>query len=494
MRRPILSLLLASLACATAACTVHPQGEAIERAAATQAGRPYEHPIENRPLPSLSADATSDDLVRYALLTNVDVEQHYWEWRSALEQVPQEGTQKTNLSISLNSIITNGTSAARLTTLGAGNDAMNNLILPNKLKTAATVALDNARAAGFRFDSARYELRNKVLSAYFDYALTAELIRLAEQNNTLLDLTDKMIQLRIGTGTARQQDLLRAANELETSQSEVGTLQARAVRQLATINVLLNRDPTIAIAAPKALPAHVAIPNEDEHLLDLAAENNPELKALAAEITAKHDAIELAKQEYLPEFGVNVSTDLAGVTQSLLGSVMVPVLRYHAIDAGIRQAEDNLRGAEAMRHHLHHELAAHVVSDLAALRDAERQITLLEKIIIPRAQQIISASETSYRGNQSTMLDLLEGQRSLIAFRRLDAELKITREKQRIDLEAVIAEDIPTDSPKPAGVTLDPGTESPGATASAYSQTRASCASAQPIAFPLRIPGICATP
>ncbi len=448
MRRSILTLLLASFVCATTACTVHPQGEEIERAAATQAGRPYEHPLEDRVLPSLSPEATPDELARYALLTNADVEARYWEWRSALEQVPQEGTQKTNLSISLNSMITNGDTAARMTTLGAGNDAMNNLILPNKLETAATVALDNARAAGFRFDSARYELRNKVLSAYFDYALTAELIRLEEQNNKLLDLTDQMIQLRIGTGTAMQQDLLKAGNEFETSKNDVETLHAKAVSQLATINVLLNRDPTIPLSPPKSLPAPVAIPEDDEHLLEMAAENNPELKALAAEITGKHDAIKLAKQEYLPEFGVNVSTDLAGVTQSLLGSVMVPVLRYHAIDAEIRQAEDNLHGTEAMRHHLHHELAARVITDLATLRDAERQTDLLEKVIIPRAKQIISASETSYRGNQSTMLDLLDGQRSLIAFRRLDAELKITREKQRIDLEAVIGSDIETDSRK----------------------------------------------
>src|SRR5277367_592101 len=159
MRTTLVTLLLVFLGCATASCTVHPHGEETERAAATQAGRPYEHPIEDRAIPPLSSEATPDELVRYALLTNADVDARYWEWRSALEQVPQEGTQQTNLSISLNSMITNGDTAARMTTLGIGNDAMNNLILPNKLETAAMVALDNARAAGFRFDSARYELR-----------------------------------------------------------------------------------------------------------------------------------------------------------------------------------------------------------------------------------------------------------------------------------------------------------------------------------------------
>jgi outer membrane protein, heavy metal efflux system len=446
MQTSLKILLLVVLGCAAASCTVHPHGEGMERAAATQAGRPYEHPIEDRTPPELAPDATPDELVRYALLTNADVEARYWEWRSALEQVPQEGTQKTNLSISLNSLITNGDTAARMTTLGVGNDAMNNLILPNKLETAAAVALDNARAAGFRFDSARYELKDKVLSAYLDYALTAELIRREEQNNKLLALTNQMIKLRIGTGTALQQDLLKAGNELETSKSDITALQAKTVGQLATINVLLNRDPTVPITVPKELPLFRPVPDDDEHPLQTAARTNPELRALAAEIAGKQDAVKLAKQEYLPEFGVNVSTDLAGVTQSLLGSVMVPALRYQAIDAGIRQAEDNLHGAEAMQHHFHHELAARIVTDLAVLRDAERQIDLLEKMIIPRAQQIVSASQVSYGVNQSSMLDLLDGQRSLIALRRLDAELKITREKQRIDLEAATGNDISSDS------------------------------------------------
>jgi cobalt-zinc-cadmium efflux system outer membrane protein len=139
---------------------------------------------------------------------------------------------------------------------------------------------------------------------------------------------------------------------------------------------------------------------------------------------------------------VNVTTDLGGVAQSLVSSVALPILRYQAIDAGIRQAEDNLRATEAMLHHSHHELAARVVTDLAVMRDAHRQIDLLEKVIIPRTQQIVSASQASYGANQSSILDLLDGQRSLIALRRLVAELKITREKQLVDLEAAVGSGI----------------------------------------------------
>lgn len=63
-------------------CTVHPPGEFEERATAVQMGKPFEKPIEVRQIPPLPANPTSDQLVEYALLSNAELEQHYWEWQS----------------------------------------------------------------------------------------------------------------------------------------------------------------------------------------------------------------------------------------------------------------------------------------------------------------------------------------------------------------------------------------------------------------------------
>ena len=170
---------------AAVGCTLHPQGETAEREVAVKAGEPYQHPLEDRHLPGQRSprSATPDELVAYALLNNADLEQKYWDWRSAIEQIPQEGTQKTNLMVTYNGMISNGTTEAAMNTLGIGNDAMNNIVLPDKLETAARVALETARASGLRFDQARYDLQNKVISAYIDYALTTELVRLERDNN-----------------------------------------------------------------------------------------------------------------------------------------------------------------------------------------------------------------------------------------------------------------------------------------------------------------------
>ncbi len=429
----------AAIVAALAGCTVHPAGERAVIQVIQEAGKPYDRPFESRELPPLPNAPSSDQLVTYALLSNADVEQSYWQWKSALEQVPQEGTQKTNLMITYSSMISNGTTAASMNALGAGSDPMNNIVLPDKLRTAATVALENARAAGLRFDKARFELRNKVLSAYYDYVLTAEFVRLEKNNVDLLTMITQVTQARVGAGAGMEQDVFRTNNELDMSKNELAILEAKLPQQRAILNALLNREPDAPLDPPATLPASREIPGDGADLLALTAQNNPELQALAREAVAKADAIRRAKQEYWPDFSVNVSTDLAGVTQSLMGSVMLPVLRYQAIDAGIRQAQANLHASEAMRRQASHDLASRVVVDLAMLHDAQRQVELYEKTLLPRANSVVAASQRTYAAGQSSMLDLLDAQRSLIALKRMLAELKLTRERQIADLEAAAA-------------------------------------------------------
>ena len=90
LRAPLAATLLIILT----GCTVHPQGESQERLAAKQQGAPYVKPFEHRPPTTLPANPTPDDLVRVALLNNADLEQKYWDWRSAIEQITQDGTEQ----------------------------------------------------------------------------------------------------------------------------------------------------------------------------------------------------------------------------------------------------------------------------------------------------------------------------------------------------------------------------------------------------------------
>jgi outer membrane protein TolC len=118
-----------------------------------------------------------------------------------------------------------------------------------------------------------------------------------------------------------------------------------------------------------------------------------------------------------------------------MGSISMPLLRYQALDAALRQAQADLHASEARRRQASADLSARVVSDLAMIHDAQRQIALFTGTLIPRAEQIVAALQRTYATGQASMLDLLDAERSLIGLRRMRADLAISREKTIADLE-----------------------------------------------------------
>lgn len=430
-------LLAGALAMAMSGCTTHPAGERAERDAAIKAGEPYAAQPESRVIPSLPDNPTADDIVRYAWLTNGDVEKKYWEWRAAIEQIPQDGTQPSNLVVYAGVPITNGTAAFNRTTVTIANDPMADIVWPDKLGVAAQRALEAARAAGVRFQKSKYELRGKILTAYYDYALTAELIRLEEKNARLLQTIITFTESKGRAGAANPQDLVKAGNELELSRNDIANLRSQMPRHQATLNALMNRPPESPLAPPAEVPAVQPVRRTDAELLDLVARQNPELQALAIEARRNEQGIRLARLQYYPDFSISASTDLAGVAQNLASSVTVPLLRYQAINAGIAQAQANLRATDATRRQTASDLAAQVVLNITDLRDADRQLELLEHVIRPRAIRMVTLARNTYASAQASLLDILGNERSLIAIDRLAAQFRVARAKRLADVEVL---------------------------------------------------------
>lgn len=424
---------------AIAGCTIHPPGERQERDAATQAGKPFEKPIESRRLPQLPANASLDQMVSYALLANADLEERYWEWQSAIEQIPQDASQTATVNLAAGATITRGHTDRQSETVALSNDPMTDIKWPTKLDVAGKLALENARAAGRRFHKAQFELRAKVLDAYYDYALNAELIRLEERNLQVLRTMLSVTQSRNRAGSAGQQDVLRAANEVDLSANDLANMQSKLPAELAAINAILSRPPDAAIAVPQTLPQGNPIQYSDDALLALAARQNPELQALADELKGRQDAIELAKLQYIPDFNLSAGTDLMGISQSILGQVTLPIFRHEALDAAIAQAQANWRADQAMRRQTANDLNQQVVTDIATLRDADRQLDLLSHTIDPRSQRAVEVMRTAYESGQATGLDLLDSQRSLISIEQLIANLRVIRAERLADLESITA-------------------------------------------------------
>ncbi|HET6203890.1 MAG TPA: TolC family protein [Planctomycetota bacterium] len=438
--------LLVLLAVLAGGCAIHPGGEEEERARAEAAGAPYGRPFEERVLPDLPPDASIEDLVRHALLANAELEAKFFEWRAALERIPQAASPPGTAMLGFSEMFDGGgTSAWDRTTLALQTDPMANLPFPTKLAAAGRAALEEARAAGLRFDRARYALQAEVVRADVELAHHHEIARIRREELALLDLVEATAEARTRSGSAPQQDWLKARTELDLARNDLLVLDSEEPGLRARLNALLGLPPDASVTARFPEPRGFSVP--DVEVLARVAERNPELQALAREVAGRREALALARKAYLPDFSFSGSIT-GSVVRTVGAALTLPLLRREAIEAGIAEADANLRAAEAARREAANDLAARAVLELYALRNAERQANLFESAILPRAEALVDLSRAAYAAGRVGIVDLLDSRRTALEARRTLVDLRAEREKALASLEEIAAVDL---APAPGG-------------------------------------------
>lgn len=444
MSNIIKRLLLLVLAGITlSGCVLAPKGTDEENAAARQAGQPYIHPFEQRTIPDLPEQPTWQDVLHRAFLANGDLEAAYWEWRAALARIPQVANYpNTNLAPSFSYMF----SSERMksfdrTSVNLGFDPMENLAFPTKVAQAGKVALDEARAAGKRFQALKFEIQRKVLTAYLDLALHEEQIRIGRDNVNLLKLMSDSAGDRVGAGGAPQ-DLLRAQTQYRLAENQLATMQSEHMTMLSMINGMLGRDPKAALNLPATIPAARPLAADDAKLIAIATDNNPDLGRLAHEVAGRQDALELARMAYIPD--INPFAAFTGSLSQSIGAMLVLPTTLPEIRGKIDESRAMLNSTRAMFRQTRADRAASFVGALYALRNAERQAAVFEDAILPRAQQTLASLRQSYAAGNATFTDLIDAQRTLLDVRLMIAEARMEREKRLAELEALAGVDIET--------------------------------------------------
>jgi cobalt-zinc-cadmium efflux system outer membrane protein len=415
-----------------AGCVFSPEGEDEERGRARDAWPGEE-------ASALAPNASLEEILRHAYLSNAGLKERWWAWQAALEQIPQDSSQPTTLSLTYSQMFENGQSSWAQTTFGVANDPMASFVWPGKLSTAGRRALANARAAGHRFEAARLELRARVVAAWFEFALLAQTIRLRESDLAILETLVDAAGARVRAGTAPQQDVVKARTQRALARNRLETARSRAPGRRADLNALLNREPFAALEPPREFPAPRTFKETDQEILARLAERNPELEALAREAGGREEAVSLMRQQYIPDFALGAAADAGGLMRSIAGMVTIPIFRYPAIEASIAQARAELERTRAWRRQVEHDLKAKAVLLLYDLRNADRQSSLYRDAILPQAEQVVEATRAAYTAGRVPVIELLDSQRMKLEILLMLSELNAEREKALAELEALTA-------------------------------------------------------
>jgi outer membrane protein TolC len=316
-----------------------------------------------------------------------------------------------------------------------------NVSLPFKVMQAARVALDDAKASGKRFETAKFALQQKVLTAWFDLALTTEKIRIQTENINLLKMTSEIAAQRVGAGAA-QQDLLKAQAEYEMGLNELANMRTEQATTIAMLNGMMARRPDAPLEAPGELPRPRPLAADDSQLIALAVEGNPELAALAQEVKSKGGSVDLAKLGYVPDFSASIS--VRGNIEQNLGAMIMWPANLGKVNAEIEEARAMLKRSEAMARQTRSDRWSQFAVTLYALRNNERQIGLFRDSILPKSQQAWENSIKAYSAGTVAFSDLIDAQRLLLQVRLLVAEARMGREKRLAELETMAGTDVET--------------------------------------------------
>ncbi len=430
----LLGLLLVLLP----ACTIHPTGEQALRRQAAAAGKPFQKPYAQRHLPPLPLDATAPQLIEYAVLNNPGVEEAYWKWRAAIEEIPQAGTQAATLMLTAGTTLQNGQAALANTILGAG-DTIYNIRWPSKLSVQARAALQAARAAGWRYRAKIFAVRRAVLFAWYDYANTAVQLRLTRAMKRLLEMEAALLRAGVGAGGQPPRQLLALQNRIDNHRVEIVQFVHQLKFELAGLNALLGRPAAAPLTPPSTIPVTRSPALSERGFLILAMQRNPALRGLRRLVSAGRLDIHRAQMQYLPNFDLGFSTSLDGAVQNFTGDLVAPWLRYQAINASIAQTQNQLRSIQAALRREKVNLAARLLIDLIALRNDHRQIILFAQHIQPRLKEIAALDRADYQQGRGGVESQLETEHMLLDTRQTIADLRTDQGQRIADLDAIIA-------------------------------------------------------
>ncbi|OHB61134.1 MAG: hypothetical protein A2Y12_20095 [Planctomycetes bacterium GWF2_42_9] len=385
---------------------------------------------------------TLNDYLDFASLNNPELKASFEEWRAALEEIPQAkalpdpqftyGNYVRQSDMQMNQMI----------------GIMQTFPWLGKIEAKTDVASALAKAARHRFEYSRLKLFEQVKKEFHEFYFLKENIDIAEQNLDLVKHFEQVALSKYTTATGAHPDVIRAQIELAKYDEILVRIKELKTPQVSRLNAILNRAPDAPLDWPDK-PDFSETKIDSEQLMRLLIERNPQLSELSWMIEAARKDFILAQKRSYPDLSVGVewtgfdrSGDNSGRDSVLLLFQMNIPLWSGSYKAGEREARANIRKATYQKINEEKRLVAELAGVLYNIEESRRQISLYRDILIPKAQQLIQASETAYKAGTIDFLSLIDSQRMLLEY-TLNYQRVITDHQQKFaEMEKLVAVDL----------------------------------------------------
>lgn len=301
--------------------------------------------------------------------------------------------------------------------------------------TAGTRAGDRAgdvlraEATGIRWNlasEARKAFARLVAArALLDVAKAAE-----EDARSLRDLVARRADL----GESRESDRIKATVEWLRQQRELAAARREADSSEAVVR-LLAVEP---LARPLILKVEPSAAVERDAALAAMLAQNPRLLAARAEAERRRELGSLARRARIPDLDVTLfhNEEIDKRTNGFAVGVKVPLWNASRGEIARAEAAAAIAGAEAERVRI--DLSTDLESRIKELEVAAAQAALLDQEILPAAKRSVGLARFSFEEGETSLLDLLDAQRTHRDTQREAAEAHLALSVALADVQTLV--------------------------------------------------------
>jgi cobalt-zinc-cadmium efflux system outer membrane protein len=400
---------------------------------------------------------TLQDYLRYAALNNAGLKAAFEQWKAAIEQVPQAKSlpdPRFNYGYFINEVET------RVGPQRQKFEIMQTFPWFGVIEARADQAAALAKAAHKRYEAKKLELFEQVKYAFYEYSYLAEATEITEQNLELVTHFEEIARSRYTTAITPHPDIIRAQIELAVLEDRLKSLKELRPAITAKLNSILNRPASSELPWPKS-PEYQPISVSFLQLYAIIIKNNPQLQALDYDIEAARNKEKLAQKKSYPNIGIGVGyIDTAhALASGVADSGKDPVIAMISLTLPIwsdnykaarRQARAQLTRSAHEKTQMENTLAGQAQQLLYEFEDSKRKIALYRDVIVPKAEEMLVASESAYQAGTIDFLSLIDAQRMLLKY-QLHYERVMAENAQKLaKIEMLAGTQLPTVDTEPA--------------------------------------------
>jgi cobalt-zinc-cadmium efflux system outer membrane protein len=291
----------------------------------------------------------------------------------------------------------------------AGISISQELPFNGKRKLRGEIAQKAAEEQLKSYEATRLAIVSRLKQAYYQVNYLSRAREIILRNKDLLEKFARIAEARYSVNKGSQTDVLKAQTEVTRMLIRVVKLDQEEAAVTAEINVLLNRKPETPLGPPADYPK-AALNYSLEDLYAEGQRQSPVLSREQVEVDKTALALNLARRDYYPDFGIMGGYSNFGGYPSMFEGrveVKVPLYFWRKQRYMVKEQAANVSGARYQYESTSQTLNLQIKDSYLAAKASGQLVELYSKGVSPQAALTLESSIASYETGTVDFLTLL---------------------------------------------------------------------------------------